>query len=416
MVLRHVPLLQPTSQQLLPWGANYGPLTLDHQWWRLLTAAFVHIGVVHLVLNMFCLFNLGGLAEHLYGWRTFVALYLLAGIAASIASVAGNPLVVSAGASGAIFGVAGALIATLYLGKLPVPRSTLQISLVSLIVFAAYTVTYGFVKGGIDNRAHLGGLFSGLLLGAVLSRDFRSATPHASRLRPYLFAAFALVLAASMAVVRRVHRPVVWLEKAEQQLNKGQTDAAVGTLKGVLSARPDFAPAWYLLGTAYLRTHQDPQAEAALARAAQLKPSDPAARAQLGVLYLRSRRYELARATFEKAVEINPSDADALVNLGLALNQLGRSEEAAGRLRKAVTLNPKRPTAWFNLGLTAMNLKQYDEAVKAFTQTTRLAPSDPESWVWLANAYQANGMGREADAAFLKAYQLRARTRRPVRR
>jgi Flp pilus assembly protein TadD len=63
-----------------------------------------------------------------------------------------------------------------------------------------------------------------------------------------------------------------------------------------------------------------------------------------------------------------------------------------------------------------MNLKQYDEAVKAFTQTTRLMPADPEPWVWLANAYQANGQSREADAAFLKAYELRARMRKPGRR
>jgi rhomboid protease GluP len=416
MVLWHVPPLQPTSQQLLPWGANYGPLTLDHQWWRLLTATFVHIGIVHLALNMWCLWNLGVLAEHLYGWRVFLPLYLLTGIAASIASVVGNPLVVSAGASGAIFGLAGALIATLWLGKLPAPRSTLRTGLASLIVFAAYTVTYGFVKPGIDNRAHLGGLASGLLLGAVLSRDFRATTSPSSRLRPWLFPTFAVVLLAATLVARGVHRPVVWLAQAERQFNDGQTNAAVDTLSHVLGARPDLAPAWSLLGAAYIRLHREPQAEAALLRAEQLKPSDPAAREQLGLLYLRARRYEQARSAFEKVIKINPNDTDSLVNLGLTLNQLGRSEEAVASLRKAVTLAPELPSAWFNLGLTAMNLKRYDEAVKAFAQTTRITPADPESWVWLANAYQASGMTREADAAFLKAYQLRTRTRQPARR
>ena len=416
MVLRGVPLLQPSSEQLLRWGANYGPLTLDGQWWRLLAAAFLHIGIVHLTLNMWCLWNLGALAEDLYGWRSFTALYLLSGIAASLASVAGNPLVVSAGASGAIFGVAGALIATLYLGKLSAPRSALRISLVSLVVFAAYTVTYGFIKGGIDNRAHLGGLFAGLLLGAVLSRDFRGTAARRSSRRRYLFAGFALVLLVCMLLARQARRPVVWLAQAERQLNRGDAAAAVGSLKRVVQARPDYAPAWSLLGAAYLRNHQEPEAEAAWLRAAQLKPSDPAPRTQAGVLYLRTHRYEQARAMFEKAVAINPKDADAYVNLAIAHNQLGRNAEAMGDLRKAVSLKPNLPAAWFNLGLTAMNLKQYDEAAKAFAHTTRLTPADPEAWIWLANAYQARGMDREAQTAFATAYQLRTRMRQGVRR
>ena len=412
MVLRGVPLFQPGSEQLLRWGANFGPLTLDGQWWRLLAAAFLHIGIVHLTLNMWALWNLGTMAEDLYGWRSFVALYLLSGIAASLASVAGNPLVVSAGASGAIFGVAGALIATLYLGRLPAPRSALRITLVSLVVFAAYTVTYGFIKGGIDNRAHLGGLFAGLLLGAALSRDFRGAAPRASRLRPWLFAAFALLLLGCMLAARRVHRPVVWLNQAEQQLKGGDTAAALGGLQRVVRARPDYAPAWSLLGAAYARNHQEPAAEAAWLRAAQLKPSDPAPRSQLGVLYLRTRRYQQARAMFQKVVEINTKDADAWVNLGIARNQLGGNGEGIADLRKAVSLNPSLPAAWFNLGLTAMNLKQYQEAANAFAQTTRLAPDDGGAWTWLANAYQAQGMNREAEMAFAKAYQLRARRQR----
>ena len=113
MVAKGASVTQPTSDQLLRWGANFGPLTLTGQWWRLLTAMFVHIGLVHLALNMWCLWQLGLLAEYLYGPKTFLALYVMSGLAASIVSLARNPLVVTAGASGAIFGLAGALIATL---------------------------------------------------------------------------------------------------------------------------------------------------------------------------------------------------------------------------------------------------------------------------------------------------------------
>jgi rhomboid protease GluP len=77
MVVKGAPVAQPTSDQLLRFGANFGPLTLAGQWWRLLTAMFVHIGLVHLALNMWCLWQLGLLAEYLYGRKTFLALYVM---------------------------------------------------------------------------------------------------------------------------------------------------------------------------------------------------------------------------------------------------------------------------------------------------------------------------------------------------
>jgi Flp pilus assembly protein TadD len=366
---------------------------------------------VHLALNMWALWNLGMLAEYLYGSKTFLALYLLSGLAASLASLAHNPLGPSAGASGAIFGVAGALIATLYLGKLPTPRSALRTTLVSLVVFAGYSLAYGFVKGGIDNGAHIGGLVSGLLLGAVLTMDFGRAR-RAARLRPLVFPVFALMLAGGAYAVRQVHMPVVGLVQAEKAFRNGDSASALRELDQVVLARPKYAPAWFLMATVYVRNHQDDKAEAAFRRAVELNPKNPAALAQLGVLYLRQKRYEPARQVFQQITVVNPKDADAQVNLGVTLNLLGRGEEALASFRRATELNPKLALAWYNFGLASMNLKRYDDAVTAFKHTTQLAPKDAEAWIWLANAYEAKGMREEADAAYMTAYKLRA-TMRP---
>jgi rhomboid protease GluP len=412
MVVKGASATQPTSDQLLLWGANFGPLTLTGQWWRLLTAMFVHIGLVHLALNMWCLWQLGLLAEYLYGPKTFLALYAMSGLAASIVSLARNPLVVTAGASGAIFGLAGALIATLYLGKLAAPKGAWRTSLTSLVAFAGYNLVFGFLIRGIDNGAHLGGLLSGLALGSVLSVDFRQQTPRQSRLRPVVFPAFAIVLVAGAAAVRLAHMPVVRLHNAEQQLRKGDTAGALQELTEVVKLRPNYVPAWMLLGSAYLRTQQDDKAEAAFQRAVQLNPRNPAVLTPLGVLYLRSKRYEPARQAFQQVTELNPKDAEAQVNLGVTLNLLGRSDEALTRFRKAIELNPNLPLAWYNIGLGSMNLQRYDDAVDAFTRTTKLAPKDAEAWIWLANAYQAKGMTQQADEAYLTGYKLRAQTRR----
>src|SRR5262249_40779524 len=106
MILAGMSLTDPSTQQLIRWGANWGPLTLGGQPWRLLTCIFLHAGILHIGFNMWCLWDLGALCESLYGPWTFGAVYFISGVGASITSVAWNPGGVSVGASGAIFGVA----------------------------------------------------------------------------------------------------------------------------------------------------------------------------------------------------------------------------------------------------------------------------------------------------------------------
>src|SRR4029077_18251009 len=174
MVVTGTGLLRPTGGRIGNCGENYGPLTLGTQWSRLVTSIFVHIGLLHLVVNMWCLYQLGSIAEKLYGRWSFLLLYLLTGMAGSIASISRGTSVASAGSSGAIFGLAGALITSLLFGKLPISTRDLIIALGSLLAFAGYNLAYGFLKGGIDNGAHVGGLICGLLIGAFFSRDLRS--------------------------------------------------------------------------------------------------------------------------------------------------------------------------------------------------------------------------------------------------
>jgi rhomboid protease GluP len=170
MLLAGVSPLGPTNQQLVDWGANFGPYTIHDQWWRLLTCVFVHIGIMHIALNMWCLWGLGRLAESVYDRWTFGAVYLITGLGASVASIAWNPVGVSAGASGAIFGIAGALIAAFYLGEFSLPETVVSGLLTAVLKFAGYNLVLGAFLGHTDNAAHVGGLVSGLILGAHIAR------------------------------------------------------------------------------------------------------------------------------------------------------------------------------------------------------------------------------------------------------
>jgi len=180
MVLHGVSVQSPTPYDLVRFGANNTGLVLNHgEWYRLLTATFVHVGWIHLATNMWCLWNLGMLGEPLLGPFGLVAVYLLTGIAGNLLSTAVNVIArndgsVGAGASGAVFGIAGILIVLLSNRRLPIPweelrrlrRSVIQFAVLNLVIGGA-TIFFDVIR--IDNMAHLGGFFSGLALGVPLA-------------------------------------------------------------------------------------------------------------------------------------------------------------------------------------------------------------------------------------------------------
>ncbi|MHB8216863.1 MAG: rhomboid family intramembrane serine protease [Candidatus Sulfotelmatobacter sp.] len=169
MALSASTIMDFSGPELVRWGANLGALTISGEWWRLLTNVFVHGGIMHIAFNMWCLWNLGALCESLYGRWTYAAIYLICGVGASLASAAWHPYVPSVGASGAIFGLAGALLAAFKLGEFSVPRAALSGTLRSLGAFVVYNLIFGFAIPGIDNAAHIGGLVTGLIVGTLIA-------------------------------------------------------------------------------------------------------------------------------------------------------------------------------------------------------------------------------------------------------
>lgn len=215
MTLHGVSLKDPTSTQLLHYGANSAGLVLnDGQWWRLLSATFVHIGLLHIATNMWCLWNLGLLGEPLLGPWGMAAVYVLTGVAGNLLSVAWDVVtvpaqyldrMVGAGASGAVFGIAGILIVLLSNRKLPIPWSELKRLRTSVMRFAGINLAIGlstilpalgsYVR--IDNSAHMGGFLCGLALGpALLPRMTAGRVKYLARQRwVFLAAGFVLALA-----------------------------------------------------------------------------------------------------------------------------------------------------------------------------------------------------------------------------
>jgi rhomboid protease GluP len=205
MTLTGVSPVAPALPQLVKWGANWGPLSLGAQPWRMLASNYVHGGIIHIGLNMWCLWNLGFLAERVFDPWTYVLTYTFCGLAGSLASLWWHPMAVGVGASGAIFGLAGALIAALYLGHLPIPRQAMQGTLKSLLTFAGYNLFFGAVAKGIDNSAHVGGLLAGLALGAVLAKHLMAPPEIRDGWRRAVFIVAAVVMVLLFMAVKHSH-------------------------------------------------------------------------------------------------------------------------------------------------------------------------------------------------------------------
>jgi membrane associated rhomboid family serine protease len=204
MVLSGVSPSDPTPNQLLHFGATSADLILHGQWYRLFTATFVHVGLIHIATNMWCLWNLGLLGEPLLGPFGLVAVYLITGVAGNLLSLTFNVAwhdyhSVGAGASGAVFGIAGILIVLLSNKRLPIPlvelkrlrRSVIQFAVLNLVIGLG-TIFTNIIR--IDNFAHVGGFLSGLALGVPLVPRMTSGRTRYLARQKWTFGAGAFLL------------------------------------------------------------------------------------------------------------------------------------------------------------------------------------------------------------------------------
>lgn len=205
MVVNGVSIMSPDSESLLAWGANFRPMTLDGQWWRLITNCFVHIGILHLLLNMYALMYIGSLLEPYLGTLKYLLAYVLTGIVASMASLWWHDLTVSAGASGAIFGMYGVFLAMLTTNL--IEKNQRKDLFTSIAVFVGFNLLYG-TRGGIDNAAHIGGLLSGMLIGYAYIPGLKK--PETKKLQYVTMAALTvLVLVTSFIVYRQLPNDIL---------------------------------------------------------------------------------------------------------------------------------------------------------------------------------------------------------------
>jgi len=204
-VIGPIALPQFTPLQLLVWGANWGPLSLTIQPWRLLMSNYLHGGLIHIASNMFCLWGLGRLTEAFYTKADFILAYTVTGVCGSLLSVLVTPAgVPSVGASGAVFGLAGLMLATLKWGHIPLQGEVRNLMYKEIVKFSLINFAIGFAVPHIDNMGHLGGFLSGVLVGSVLGRRLDGSEPSV-RYRRVTWGLMILLLMAAIYGTMRLH-------------------------------------------------------------------------------------------------------------------------------------------------------------------------------------------------------------------
>jgi rhomboid protease GluP len=295
-------------------GAQVNSLIVGGDYWRLLTAVFLHAGLMHLAFNGWALFSVGRDMESLLGSGRFTAIYLLSGLAGNVAYYLLGPNVPSLGASGAIFGLIGAE-AAFFLRNRPLFGRFGGQRLVNLAIMIGINLVFGFTVPGINNIAHLGGLLTGFALGYVMA--------------PHYQIEWALVGAKPVGRMRdRTPRQWRWL---------GIGTVILLLLAGVWLGNQRWAESGAVLrqqAQAALDANDLAGAEALLTRAAAADPTDPDNHYALGVVQAQLGKLSEAAASLETVLQQVPNQVDSELMLGLVYAEQGRAVAARVMLKR----------------------------------------------------------------------------------
>jgi tetratricopeptide (TPR) repeat protein len=247
---------------------------------------------------------------------------------------------VSAGASGAIFGIAGALISVVYFGQLGLQPEGRRKLLGYVVRFAFINLLFG-LKGHIDNMAHLGGLVTGLLMGLCLARTFNLAPEERPARRRMIFVYSAIVLLALFVPVAKAKQYAVDFSRGEAALDHNDLNTAIAHLQKYVAARPDDVIGHALLGSAFQQAERFDEAAREFERSLEIEPDYPYAQVSLARIYAYQKKTDKALELFARGMPRAEPDAPTFYMYAVALKDAGKLPDAETKIRRAIQLDPK---------------------------------------------------------------------------
>jgi len=294
-------------------GAQVNSQVASGDYWRLLAAMFLHIGLTHIAFNGWALFSLGHEVEAFYGSGRFMTIYLLSGLFGSLAYYLLGADVLSAGASGAVFGLVGAETAY-FLRNRGLFGALGRQRLGNLAVLVGVNLVLGFTISGVNNIAHLGGLMGGAVLGCALAPRFQvvwgltaagpaprlvDRTPRWLQVAVLLVAVVTLFGGLTVGNQRWAGSAAVLRHQAEVASDAGDLSQARALLERAVSADPTDAQSFYALGWVHVQQEDLPGAAQAFEAVLNLVPNQPDTQYVLGLVYAELGQMADARAMLQ---------------------------------------------------------------------------------------------------------------------
>ena len=289
------------SETLINWGAKVNYLIADGEWWRLITPIFLHIGILHLLMNSIALYYVGPLIERIFGNSRFLFIYLFAGFSGVFASYLLSPSL-SAGASGAIFGCFGALLYFAW----QFPKLFFRVMGWNVIIIIIINLIFGFTIQGIDNAGHIGGLVGGFLATAIVHFPKKKSwkIQLSALVMTLLLIGIGISYTASTAVLHRVDKSA--LNLVNNYINDEKYAQAEEVLNKVEFKNNENY--YFLLSYIQLKNKEFAKAEENLQKTIALNPQFHEAYYNLAVVSLYNEDLTKAREYIQTAIELDENN------------------------------------------------------------------------------------------------------------
>jgi membrane associated rhomboid family serine protease/Tfp pilus assembly protein PilF len=340
------------TQLLLNLGAAYGPYMRRGEYWRLVMPMFLHGGWLHILGNSYALYILGPILERVYGYARYATIYVAAGIGGAFLSMTVSRNI-SVGASGAIFGVAGAMLVTGYIHRGVIPPRWGRAFGRGIIPFIVIVLVTGFSEHGIDNWGHVGGLASGVLLACVIPPP-RPELPDGEIAQPPSQAMVVIPLAVVILAIAATANHYRTIQAMDRLLAEGVR---------------------FESAQQYDREFQSFQ------QALRVAPREEQPHEEMGAYYLAQKQYDRAIEQFQEAIRLTEGDAQPRLEVGIAYQLRGDPQKAQQIFKQVLGENPHtaegRRLLASNYVLLAdrqAQQKLYADAVHNYQEALRLEP------------------------------------------
>lgn len=328
------------STQLLYFGAKINQLIVQGEYWRLFTAMFLHVGLLHLFFNSYALYLYGPAVEKLFGKLKFSLVYVVSGLMGSLLSYLFSPNP-AAGASGAIFGLMGSL---LYFRK--EKRSLFQrIFGPGLLMIIGINLIYGFIQPGIDNWGHIGGLLGGFLTGNALGLYREKDKKYGKKALLWMLIIAIFVLGLAYGRVKYSGR--IYLGEIYDAVQKGDITVAVENIRKLSSQDRKDPKVKELIEAVYvedvnnkLRSGQLDEALVSINTLIDYYPKEPNNYFYRGQIHEAFEDYEQALEDYLYVTDTIKDREEIWFRAGMAAYNTGNISDSRKYMEEALKINP----------------------------------------------------------------------------